>query len=210
MTQSSTSRTTLPTAEDLIDLARTHAAACGVDLAELNGDVEGRSPINGAVTSRTTAARPDDVDAAVRAAGEAFLAWREVPGPVRGAVVKRLGELLTEHKDDLAALVSIEAGKVTSEARGEVQEMIDICDYAVGLSRQLFGRTMTSERPGHRLMETWHPSVSSASSRRSTFPSRCGRGTPPSPWPAATRWCGSLASRRRCARSRATPCCDVR
>ncbi|GMA41983.1 aldehyde dehydrogenase family protein [Mobilicoccus caccae] len=145
MTQSSTSRTTLPTAEDLIDLARTHAAACGVDLAELDGDVEGRSPINGAVTSRTTAARPDDVDAAVRAAGEAFLAWREVPGPVRGAVVKRLGELLTEHKDDLAALVSIEAGKVTSEARGEVQEMIDICDYAVGLSRQLFGRTMTSE-----------------------------------------------------------------
>ena len=79
------------------------------------------------------------------------------PAPVRGAVVRRLGELLREHLDDLATLVTVEVGKITSEARGEVQEMVDICDYAVGLSRQLFGRTMTSERPGHRLMETWHP-----------------------------------------------------
>jgi aldehyde dehydrogenase (NAD+) len=71
--------------------------------------------------------------------------------------VKRLGELLTEHKSDLATLISLEVGKITSEALGEVQEMIDICDFAVGLSRQLYGRTMTSERPGHRLMETWHP-----------------------------------------------------
>ena len=67
------------------------------------------------------------------------------------------GELLREHKEDLATLISLEVGKITSEARGEVQEMIDICDFAVGLSRQLYGRTMTSERPGHRLMETWHP-----------------------------------------------------
>ena len=81
----------------------------------------------------------------------------EVPAPARGAVVKRLGELLTEHKADLATLVSLEVGKITSEALGEVQEMIDICDFAVGLSRQLYGRTSVSERPGHRLMETWHP-----------------------------------------------------
>ena len=67
------------------------------------------------------------------------------------------GELLTEHKGDLATLISLEVGKITSEALGEVQEMIDICDFAVGLSRQLYGRTMPSERPGHRLMETWHP-----------------------------------------------------
>src|SRR6185369_4316272 len=67
------------------------------------------------------------------------------------------GELLTEHKADLATLISLEVGKITSEALGEVQEMIDICDFAVGLSRQLYGRTMPSERPGHRLMETWHP-----------------------------------------------------
>ncbi len=80
-----------------------------------------------------------------------------MPAPARGALVKRWAELLTEHKEDLAALVSLEVGKITSEARGEIQEMIDICDFAVGLSRQLYGRTMPSERPGHRLMETWHP-----------------------------------------------------
>jgi hypothetical protein len=72
-------------------------------------------------------------------------------------VVKRLGVLLVEHKEALADLITIEAGKIVSEARGEVQEMIDICDFAVGLSRQLDGRTMPSERPGHRLMETWQP-----------------------------------------------------
>ena len=76
---------------------------------------------------------------------------------MRGALVKRLGELLPEHKADLADLISVEVGKIRSEALGEVQEMIDICDFAVGLSRQLDGRTMPSERPGHRLMETWHP-----------------------------------------------------
>ena len=80
-----------------------------------------------------------------------------MPAPVRGALVKRYGALLTEHLEDLADLVAVEVGKIGSEARGEVQEMIDICDFAVGLSRQLDGRTMPSERPGHRLMETWHP-----------------------------------------------------
>ena len=76
---------------------------------------------------------------------------------MRGALVARLGELLVEHKADLATLVTVEAGKITSEALGEVQEMIDICQFAVGLSRQLYGKTIASERPGHRLMETWHP-----------------------------------------------------
>ena len=76
---------------------------------------------------------------------------------MRGNLVRRLGELLREHKDDLGELVSIEAGKIRSEGLGEVQEMIDICDFAVGLSRQLHGLTIASERPGHRLMETWHP-----------------------------------------------------
>ena len=80
-----------------------------------------------------------------------------MPAPVRGALVRELGELLREHKDDLGALVSIEAGKIRSEGLGEVQEMIDICDFAVGLSRQLFGLTIASERPGHRMMEQWHP-----------------------------------------------------
>lgn len=77
-----------------------------------------------------------------------------MPAPARDALVKRLGELLAEHKDDLATLIGLEVGKITSEARGEVQEMIDICDFSVGLSRQLYGRTMPSEQPGHRLMET--------------------------------------------------------
>jgi aldehyde dehydrogenase (NAD+) len=97
------------------------------------------------------------VDAAVERAQLAFRSWQTVPAPGRGAVIKRLGELLTEHKSDLATLITLEVGKITSEALGEVQEMIDICDFAVGLSRQLYGRTMPSERPGHRLMETWHP-----------------------------------------------------
>ncbi|MCK9894000.1 aldehyde dehydrogenase family protein [Frankia sp. AgB32] len=97
------------------------------------------------------------VAAAVDAAHEAFLRWRIVPAPVRGALVKRFGELVAAHADDVADLIGIEVGKIRSEALGEVREMIDICDLAVGLSRQLDGRTMPSERPGHRLMETWHP-----------------------------------------------------
>ena len=80
-----------------------------------------------------------------------------MPAPVRGALVKRFGVLVDEHKADIAELITIEAGKIPSEALGEVQEVIDICDFAVGLSRQLDGRTMPSERPNHRLMETWHP-----------------------------------------------------
>ena len=121
-----------------------------------------------------------------------------MPAPARGALVKRFGELLAEHKDDLATLVSLEVGKITSEARGEVQEMIDICDFAVGLSRQLYGRTMPSERPGHRLMETWHPlGVVGGSSAPSTSRPRSGRGTPPSPWSAATPSSGSRRSSPR-------------
>ena len=87
----------------------------------------------------------------------AFKAWRIVPAPRRGELIRLLGEELRAAKADLGALVSWEAGKITSEGLGEVQEMIDICDFAVGLSRQLYGLTIASERPGHRMMETWHP-----------------------------------------------------
>ena len=111
-----------------------------------------RGPVRGRAPPTATGS-----SAAVAAAREAFDAWRAVPAPVRGALVKRSGELLTEHKGDVADLITIEVGKIRSEALGEAQEMIDICDFAVGLSRQLDGRTMPSERPGHRLMETWHP-----------------------------------------------------
>ncbi|MGY1786842.1 L-piperidine-6-carboxylate dehydrogenase [Geodermatophilus sp. SYSU D00698] len=149
--------TTLPTAEDLARLAADAAGRCGVDLDAIAGDFPVTSPVNGqrvASLRRDTAA---DVATAVGRADEAFRTWRTVPAPVRGALVRRFGELLREHKADLATLVSVEVGKITSEAAGEVQEMIDICEFAVGLSRQLHGRTISSERPGHRLMETWHP-----------------------------------------------------
>ena len=115
------------------------------------------TPITGDVLFTVAETTPEQADAAIAEAAQAFTTWRTTPAPVRGALVARLGELLVEHKDDLAALVTIEAGKITSEALGEVQEMIDICEFAVGLSRQLYGKTIASERPGHRLMETWHP-----------------------------------------------------
>lgn len=147
----------LPNAEDLRRRAREAAARCGAQLDGWAGDRAVHSPVNGeplfAVRWQTAA----EVDGAVARAREAFRAWRLVPAPVRGGLVRRYGELLREHKADLATLVSLEVGKITSEALGEVQEMIDICEFAVGLSRQLYGRTISSERPGHRLMETWHP-----------------------------------------------------
>ncbi|HEY0437738.1 MAG TPA: aldehyde dehydrogenase family protein, partial [Phenylobacterium sp.] len=100
---------------------------------------------------------PADVAGAVEAAHVAYLTWRSTPAPRRGELVRLLGEELRAAKADLAALVTLEAGKIVSEAAGEVQEMIDICDYAVGLSRQLFGLAIATERPDHRMMETWHP-----------------------------------------------------
>jgi aldehyde dehydrogenase (NAD+) len=116
-----------------------------------------RSPVTGEVIAYVHDASPERVEAAVEAAHAAFLAWRSVPAPRRGELVRLLGEELRAAKADLGRLVTLEAGKITSEAEGEVQEMIDICDYAVGLSRQLFGLTLATERPDHRMMETWHP-----------------------------------------------------
>ncbi|WP_112133756.1 L-piperidine-6-carboxylate dehydrogenase [Glycomyces dulcitolivorans] len=151
-----TNPTTAPPAPGATaDAVRKALTALGVDV--LDGPHEARSPITGEVLARTAEHTETDVDTAVAAAHEAFLTWRDVPAPVRGNLVKRWGQLFTEHKAELALLVTAEAGKIESEALGEVQEMIDICDLAVGQSRQLFGRTLPSERPGHRLAETWHP-----------------------------------------------------
>ena len=147
----------IPSGASLHRLALDTAARCGVDVEAITGDVVNTSPVNGQRLADLGWVDGSAVDETVSRARDAFLQWRTVPAPVRGALVKRLGELLAVHKDDVATLISLEVGKITSEARGEVQEMIDICDFAVGLSRQLYGRTMTSERPGHRLMETWHP-----------------------------------------------------
>ena len=152
----------LPSTDELRALARTSLQRCGVapsalDTATAATTITARTPVTGDDLFDFPAARAAQVEGAIDAAHAAFLQWRTVPAPIRGQLIKRLGELLTEHKSDVANLISIEVGKISSEALGEVQEMIDICDFAVGLSRQLDGRTMPSERPGHRLMETWHP-----------------------------------------------------
>jgi L-aminoadipate-semialdehyde dehydrogenase len=130
----------------------------GLDPTRLSdGNLVVRSPIDGAEVARLVPATADDVGAALDRAAAVFGRWRTVPAPRRGELVRLLGEELRAHKDALAAVVTLEAGKIVAEARGEVQEMIDICDFAVGQSRQLYGRTIASERPGHRMMETWHP-----------------------------------------------------
>jgi aldehyde dehydrogenase (NAD+) len=115
------------------------------------------SPITGEVIAQVHDSTPADITRAIDAAKAAFLKWRAVPAPRRGELVRLLGEELRAAKTDLGALVTLEAGKTLSEGQGEVQEMIDICDYAVGLSRQLFGLTLATERPQHRMTETWRP-----------------------------------------------------
>ncbi len=122
-----------------------------------DGDLVVTSPVDGAPLGRVCRTPAAAVDGMVARAQAAFRLWRGVPAPRRGELVRLLGEELRTHKDDLARLVTLESGKVLAEGRGEVQEMIDICDFAVGLSRQLHGLTIASERPGHRMMETWHP-----------------------------------------------------
>ena len=120
-------------------------------------EIESHDPSTGQVLARVKTASDGDVARAVAAAHEAFERWRLLPAPHRGEIVRRLGEGFRKHKEDLARLISLENGKILSEARGEVQEVIDICDLAVGQSRQLFGREIASERRDHRLIEQWHP-----------------------------------------------------
>jgi aldehyde dehydrogenase (NAD+) len=115
------------------------------------------SPIDGKKIGEAPITAMSDVEAAIERAQAAFRLWRNVPAPRRGELIRLFGEELRRDKDALSALVTLEAGKIVSEGQGEVQEMIDICDFAVGLSRQLHGLTIASERPGHRMMETWHP-----------------------------------------------------
>ena len=138
--------------------ARALLLALGADPASFTGGtLAARSPITGATTGAVHQADPAAMHAAIGRAQSAFCAWRTVPAPRRGELVRLFSDELRAHKATLAALVTLEAGKVTSEGAGEVQEMIDICEFAVGLSRQLHGLTIASERPGHRMMEQWHP-----------------------------------------------------
>lgn len=139
----------------------THTAiltAAGLTQSDLiGGTLPVRSPIDGAEIAHVRETDPADMPAVIAHAQAAYQAWRTVPAPRRGELVRLLGEELRAAKAELGALVTLEVGKITTEGLGEVQEMIDICDFAVGLSRQLYGLTIASERPGHRMAETWHP-----------------------------------------------------
>jgi aldehyde dehydrogenase (NAD+) len=133
-------------------------AAAALTKADLTGGtLSVHSPIDGAEIARVQETQAQDMPSVIARAQAAFRAWREVPAPRRGELVRLLGEELRAAKAELGALVTLEVGKITTEGLGEVQEMIDICDFAVGLSRQLYGLTIASERPGHRMAETWHP-----------------------------------------------------
>ena len=119
--------------------------------------IDSVSPVDGNVIASVTSATEADYEAVVLKGQEAFKTWRKVPAPQRGEIVRQFGNKLRELKEPLGQLVSYEMGKSLQEGYGEVQEMIDICDFAVGLSRQLHGLTMHSERPGHRMYEQYHP-----------------------------------------------------
>ncbi|MBX7203559.1 MAG: aldehyde dehydrogenase family protein [Bacteroidia bacterium] len=119
--------------------------------------LQSTSPVDGQEIARIKCAGPYDYQHVTKIAGEALLQWRKIPAPARGEIVRQMGEAFRQHKDALGKLVSYEMGKSLREGLGEVQEIIDICDFAVGLSRQLYGLTMHSERPGHRMYEQWHP-----------------------------------------------------
>ncbi len=122
-----------------------------------HGDLTVTTPVDGSEFASVVCDTQESIEDKIAGASAAFKEWRTVPAPRRGELVRLLGEELRKHKEALGALVSLECGKIHQEGMGEVQEMIDICDYAVGLSRQLFGLTIASERPGHRMSETWHP-----------------------------------------------------
>ncbi|MCW8916262.1 MAG: aldehyde dehydrogenase family protein [Magnetovibrio sp.] len=130
----------------------------GITANHLNtGDLIVHTPIDGSVLAKVTQTPVQDMNVIVQRAHHAFDQWQKVPSPRRGELIRIFGEKLRRNKDSLGQLVSLETGKILQEGLGEVQEMIDICDFAVGISRQLYGLTIASERPGHRMQETWHP-----------------------------------------------------
>src|SRR6478752_2593705 len=126
-------------------------------IAATGEKIESYSPVNGKLIGSVSATSDDAYNKILETAQQAFLKWRKVPAPKRGEIVRQFGVALRKYKEPLGKLVSFEMGKSLQEGLGEVQEMIDICDFAVGLSRQLYGLTMHSERPAHRMYEQWHP-----------------------------------------------------
>jgi aldehyde dehydrogenase (NAD+) len=142
-----------------LGLAPVNSGACGADWipSPSGGELESINPATGAPIARVRMAGDADYESVVSAAARTFERWRMLPAPKRGEIVREIGQALRRHKDDLGTLVAMEMGKILAEGRGEVQEMIDIADFAVGLSRQLYGLSMHSERPLHRMYEQWHP-----------------------------------------------------
>ena len=147
---------------DFLKTLRVEAANKGVStgtqwINSKGETIDSFSPVDGKKIGAVTAADKESYDAVIKKAAEAFTTWRLMPAPKRGEIVRQIGEALRENKEPLGKLVSYEMGKSLQEGYGEVQEMIDICDFAVGLSRQLYGFTMHSERTGHRMYEQYHP-----------------------------------------------------
>ncbi len=142
-----------------LGIAPVNSGACGADwIAQpAGGEIVSYNPSDGSILARVLLAAEEDYDEVTWQAKKTFERWRMFPAPRRGLLIRELGEELRKAKQDLGALVSLEMGKIFAEGKGEVQEMIDIADFAVGLSRQLYGLTMHSERPGHRMYEQWHP-----------------------------------------------------
>src|SRR3954447_17505149 len=142
-----------------LGIREVNSGACGAGWIEepAGGELSSANPATGEPIARVLMASGDDYEAVVAQAQTAFRAWRMVPPPRRGEVVRQIGEALRAAKRDLGLLVTLETGKIRAEGEGEVQEMIDIADFAVGLSRQLYGLTIASERPRHRMIEQWHP-----------------------------------------------------
>lgn len=149
---------TLDSAVSTSELTATYLDRLGVSLETWKGtDLAVHSPVDGGLIATLRTNTPVEVGEVVAKSVEAFKAWREIPAPRRGELVRLFGEQLRLHKEDLAHIVTLECGKILEEGRGEVQEMIDICDFAVGLSRQLYGLTIVSERPNHSMQENWLP-----------------------------------------------------
>ena len=126
-------------------------------VTESTGVIESESPASNERIAAVRNTSADEYETVITNAREAFKVWRTVPGPVRGDAVRRIGNALRDYKDPLGSLVALEMGKIKAEGDGEVQEMIDIADFAVGQSRMLYGKSMHSERPEHRMYEQWHP-----------------------------------------------------
>jgi aldehyde dehydrogenase (NAD+) len=138
-------------------LHKTHLGACGANWIASGEEIASYNPADGSELGRVRLATAEDYDQVMQHAVSTFERWRMVPAPKRGEIVREIGNALRESKDELGQLVTLEMGKILVEGKGEVQEMIDVADFAVGLSRQLYGLTLSSERPGHRLYEQWHP-----------------------------------------------------